>query len=162
MQSKTGKKKSKFSILYYKNEFVSLIEDVDQKTLAAWAIDCTERVMHYYEEKHPDDTRPRNALETLQKWIETGDFKMKIIRGASLGSHAAAREVGEDNAARSVARAAGQTVATAHVSAHAIGGAIYALQAIHRASDILEADTAVAKELDWQKHHLNELKKTPV
>lgn len=80
---------------------------------------------------------------------------MAVIRKASLSSHAAARDVGEDNPARSAARAAGQAVATAHVPTHAIGAAIYALQAIHRDSD--SADAAVTKERDWQVQHLLEL-----
>lgn len=84
-------------------------------------------------------------------------FKMAVIRKASLDSHAAAREVGEDNAARSAARAAGQAVATAHVPTHAIGAAIYALQAIYRATDAAGAAAAVAEERDWQVQRLLEL-----
>jgi hypothetical protein len=82
---------------------------------------------------------------------------MAVIRKASLASHAAAREVGEDSAARSAARAAGQVVATAHVPTHSIGAAIYALQAIHRATNSSDADAAVATERDWQYQHLLEL-----
>jgi hypothetical protein len=82
---------------------------------------------------------------------------MAVIRKASLASHAAAREVGEDSPARSAARAAGQAVATAHVPTHSIGGSIYALQAIHRAANPADADAAVAKERDWQYQHLLEL-----
>jgi hypothetical protein len=150
-------KKSKFSLTQHKNEFEELVKRTDHKTLAVWAIDCAERVLPYFEEKYPDDHRPRNAIETLQTWINTGMFKMAVIRKASLAAHAAAREVGEDNAARSAARAAGQAVATAHVSTHSIGAAIYALQAIHRASSSPDADAAVAKERDWQYQHLLEL-----
>jgi hypothetical protein len=149
--------KSKFSLAAEKAFFLGLVEKTDHKILAAWAIDCAERVMHYFEAQRPQDPRPRNALETLQTWIDTGVFKMAVIRKASLDSHAAARDVGDDNAARSAARAAGQTVATAHVPTHAIGGAIYALQAIHRATDPANADAAVAKERDWQYQHLLEL-----
>ena len=87
---------------------------------------------------------------------------MAVIRKASLTSHAAARDVGEDNAARSVARAAGQAVATAHVPTHAIGAAIYALQAIHRVTDASNADAAVAKEQDWQIQHLLELEERKI
>jgi len=150
---------SKFSLAQHKNYFRELVNKTDQKTLAVWAIDCAERVMHYFEEKYPEDPRPREAIETLQAWIETGVFKMAVIRKASLSSHAAARDVGEDSPARSVARAAGQAVATAHVPTHAIGAAIYALQAIHRASDASEVDSAIAKERDWQTQHLIELRK---
>jgi hypothetical protein len=115
-------------------------------------------VMSYFEEKFPEDQRPRQAIETLQAWIKTGIFKMAVIRKASLSSHAAARDVGEDSPARSVARAAGQAVATAHVPTHSIGAAIYALQAIHRASDSAVADAAVAIERDWQYQRLVELR----
>jgi hypothetical protein len=151
-------KKSKFSLAQHKNFFLGLVNKTDQKTLALWAVDCAERVMPYFEEKYPEDPRPREAIETLQAWIDTGVFKMAVIRKASLSSHAAARDVGEENPARSAARAAGQAVATAHVPTHAIGAAIYALQAIHRASDASEVDSAIAKERDWQTQHLIELR----
>ena len=153
-----GTKKSKFSLTHYKDErIVELVKKTDHKTLAVWAIDCAERVLPYFEEKYPEDHRPRNAIETLQTWINTGVFKMAVIRQASLASHAAAREVGEDNAARSAARAAGQAVATAHVPTHSMGAAIYALQAIYRATNSSDADAAVAKEREWQYQHLLEL-----
>ena len=155
----TRKMKQKFSLLYYRKDerIVELVKTTDHNTLAVWAIDCAERVLPYFEEKYPEDRRPRNAIETLQAWIDTGVFQMADIRKASLDSHAAAREVGEDNPARSAARAAGQAVAIAHVPTHSIGAAIYALQAIHRATDSSDADTAVARERDWQLQHLLEL-----
>ena len=136
---------------------LELVGRTDQKTLALWAIDCAERVMPYFEEKYPKDARPRKAIETLKAWIDTGVFKMTVIRKASLDSHAAAREVGEDSPARSAARAAGQAVATAHVPRHSYGSAIYAQQAIFRASKPSEADAAVAKERQWQIARLREL-----
>ena len=150
-------KKSKFSLAKHKGEFEELVNKTDHKTLAVWAIDCAERVLPHFEEKYPEDLRPRQAIETLQAWIDTGAFKMAVIRKASLSSHAAARDVGEDSTARSAARAAGQAVATAHVPTHAIGAAIYALQAIHRATDASDADAVVVKERDWQYQHLLEL-----
>ena len=152
-------KKSKFSLTRYKDErMVELIKKTHHKTLAMWAIDCTKRVLPYFEEKYPKDHRPQEAIETLQTWINTGVFKMALIRTASLASHAAAREVGEDNAARSAARAAGQAVATAHVRTHAVGSAIYALQAIHRATNDSDVEDAITKEQDWQYQHLLSLR----
>lgn len=112
------------------------------------------RVLPYFESEFPNDPRPRIALDTLQEWLNTGIFNMNIIRVASLASHAAAREVGEDNPARSAARAAGQTVATAHVPRHAYGAAIYAQQAVFRASGPEIALAAAAKERDWQYRNL--------
>lgn len=154
------KKRSKFSITRKDEEMLEAIRTTDHKTLAIWAVDCAERVMPYFEEKHPQDHRPRQAIETLKVWINTGVFKMADIRKASLASHAAAREVGEDSPARSAARAAGQAVATAHVPRHSYGAAIYAQQAIHRATNPSDADAAVAKERDWQYRHLLELRKS--
>ncbi len=152
-------KKPKFSLTRGKDErIVELVKKTDQKTLAVWAIDCAERVLPYFEDKYPEDRRPRQAIETLQAWLNTGVFKMAVIRGASLAAHAAARDVGEDSPARSAAHAAGQAVATAHVPTHSMGPAIYALQAIYRASDCADAEAAVAREREWQYQHLLELR----
>ena len=150
-------KKPKFSVTHKDESIVELVRKTDHKTLAIWAIDCVERVLPYFEEKYPEDHRPRNAIEACWAWINTGVFKMADIRKASLASHAAARKVGEDNAARSAARAAGQAVATAHVPTHSVGAANYALQAVYRATNSSDADAAIAKERDWQYHHLLEL-----
>jgi hypothetical protein len=147
--------KSKFSITHKDEEMLELVSKTDHKTLALWAIDCAERVMPYFEEKYPHDPRPRQAIETLKIWIDTGVFKMSVIRKASLDSHAAAHEVGEDSPARSAARAAGQAVATAHVPRHAYGPAIYAQQAIYRATNSMDA---VERERNWQYQHLLNLR----
>jgi len=151
--------RKKFSITHEDEPMIELLRKTDHKTLAIWAIDCAERVLPYFEKKYPEDHRPRQAIETLQAWINTGVFKMAVIRKASLDSHAAAREVGEDSPARSAAHAAGQAVATAHVPRHSYGPAVYAQQATYRATNSSEADDAVAKERDWQYHHLLELRK---
>src|SRR5215218_6986299 len=131
--------KAKFSIAHNDDEMLALVHATDQKTLAVWAIACAERVMPYFEQQYPDDQRPRHAIEALQRWLHTGVFTMAVIRKASLDAHAAAREVGADTPARSAARAAGQAVATAHVPRHAYGPAVYAQQAIFRATNPSEA-----------------------
>jgi len=151
------KEKSKFSITHKDSEMLELIKNTDHKTLAIWAKDCAKRVMPYFNRKYPEDHRPKLAIEALQAWIDTGEFKMVVMRKASLDSHTAAREVGEDNAARSAARAAGQAVATAHVPRHSYGSAIYAQQAIYRATNSSKASSATAKERDWQYQHLLKL-----
>jgi len=154
-------KQRRFSIAHKDEEMLALMSKTNQKTLAIWAIDCAERVLHYFEEKYPEDPRPKKALKILQEWIDTGKFSMKVIRKASLDAHAAAREVGEDSPARAAARATGQAVATAHAKTHSYGAAIYAQQAIHRATKPSEAGTTAASERDWQFNHLLELEKPP-
>lgn len=146
--------KSTFSHVPHKAFFWETVQKTDQKILARWAIDCAERVLPYFEGQYPHDKRPHHAILELKAWILTGIFKMSVIRKASLGAHAAAREVGVDSPARSAARACGQAVATAHVKTHAIGAAIYGLQAIHRATG---SNEEVEKERKWQYQHLLKL-----
>jgi hypothetical protein len=147
-------KRSTFSLASRDEPLEELVGITEHTTLAIWAIDCVERVLPYFEEVYPEDHRPRKAIEACRAWIDTGVFRMADIRRASLTAHAAAREVGEDTAARSAARAAGQAAATPHVPAHSLAAAKYALQAIYRASPPTDAISAVAKEREWQYQHL--------
>lgn len=152
--------KSTFILTRKDEAMVELIKETDHKTLGIWASACAERVLPYFENAYPDDQRPRQAIDALQAWIKTGIFRMAVIRQASLAAHAAARDVGADTAARSAARAAGQAVATAHVPSHAYGPAIYAQQAIYRATAPFDAAAAVAGERAWQYQRLCELRNT--
>jgi hypothetical protein len=123
----------------------------DQKLLAVWAIKCAEKVLPFFEAAYPQDKRPRQALEVGKTWIKTGIFKMSDIRGASLAAHAAARNAKDNEAACFAARAAGQAVATAHVTQHAYGGAYYALKAVIAA---YQDEKKVTKAYNWQKKNL--------
>lgn len=135
-------------------EFWTLFNRDDHKALALWAADCANHVLPFFEKKYPEDVRPREAIQTLQEWVNTGRFSMSIIRGASLAAHAAAREAKEkDSAACFAARAAGQAVATAHVPTHAIGAALYAIKAV-AATSSMNVNVAVTEERDWQFRRL--------
>lgn len=125
----------------------------DQRLMAIWAVECAARVLPFFENAHPNDSRPREALDVCRTWIRTGIFTMADIRGASLASHAAAREAKDNNAACFAARAAGQAVATAHVPQHAFGGAYYALKAI-AAATLTDVTVEVANEHEWQAQHV--------
>jgi hypothetical protein len=125
----------------------------DQRSLAIWAANCAERVLPFFEKAYPEDDRPRKAIEACRTWVRTGVFRMADIRKASLAAHAAAREAKENNAARFAAHAAGQAVATAHVSQHAFGAAYYALKAVV-AVEPVNAEVKIAEERNWQSRHL--------
>jgi hypothetical protein len=118
----------------------------DQRALALWAADCAEHVLPYFEERFPEDDRPREAIAACREWVRTGIFRMADVRRDSLAAHAAAREAEPGSAARFAARAAGQAVATAHVPSHAIGAAWYGAKA---------ADAAgISGEREWQYERL--------
>lgn len=69
-------------------EFWIFFNRNDHKTLALWAADCAGHVLPFFEEKYPEDSRPRKAIEKCREWARTGEFKMADIRKASLDSHA--------------------------------------------------------------------------
>ncbi len=125
----------------------------DKRILALWAADCAEHVLPYFEGHHPDDDRPRNAIEACRRWAETGVFRMADIRKASLEAHAAARDAGEEDAV-AAAHAAGQAVATAHVPTHALGSAVYAIRAV--AAHTGNTDDGLVRERSWQLERLRE------
>lgn len=119
----------------------------DHKVLGTWAADCAECVLPFFEEKYPEDNRPRKAIEALRTWVKTDVFKMVDIRRNALEAHAAARGTKEEDVvARSAARAAGQALATAHVRTHSLAAAVYVATAIRDATGSLDA---VKKERDW-------------
>jgi hypothetical protein len=144
-----------------KTSMDSMIEELsgraDHKTLATWAADCVERVLPCFEEEHPDDPRPRAAIEALRKWVKTGVFRRADVRKASLDAHAAARNAAEFTPALAAARAAGQAMATAHVPRHALAAAIYAATAVRDATPSPGADEEALRERQWQYRHLLEL-----
>jgi len=88
------------------------------------------RVLPLFEREHPDDTRPRKAIEAITAWAQgKQELGMALVRKLSLDSHAAAREAKTD-AAKFAARAAGQAVAVWHVPTHAMAVPMYACKAI--------------------------------
>jgi hypothetical protein len=118
-------KKPKLAVTSMDKSIEELASRTNHKILAIWAADRAERALPYFEKRYPEENRPRKAIATLRTWVQTGVFKMADIRGAALAAHAAAREVEDNDAALSAARAAGQAVATAHVPRHALAAAIY-------------------------------------
>ena len=125
-----------------------LASTTDQKILAVWALDCAERVLPIFEEKYPNDPRPRQALEAGRAWVH-GEIRVGEARKAAFSAHAAARTAAGDPPASFAARAAGHAAATSHTSGHAIHAADYAVKAA-----LLDQKTS---ERAWQYDHLLKL-----
>jgi hypothetical protein len=128
----------------------------DHLALGLWAAHCAEHLLPDFEETYPDDPRPRDAISTLRAWVQTGEFRMAIIRKASLDAHAAAKAVKpEEQVARFAAHAAGQAVGTAHVPTHALGLVLYSMKLVAALRPI-NVKAAVAQERAWQTQRLPE------
>jgi hypothetical protein len=124
----------------------------DQKLLAIWGAECAEHVLPFFEEKYPKDGRPRKAVEVLRDWIATGVFSMAVVRGASLGAHAAAKGKAEADVVFA-AHAAGQAAGTAHVATHALAASLYGIRAAAARTGSINDGL---KERDWQLERLRE------
>ena len=121
--------------------------NVDRE-LKLFAADCAEHVLHIYEREHPNDDRPRKAVQA------TRDFANGKI-GAAAGD--AARD-----AARAAARAAAGDAARAAAWAAAWDAAWAATWAAARAAARAAAgdaagDAAWDAEIKWQKRHFDEM-----
>jgi hypothetical protein len=134
------------------------LDGQDHRSLALWAADCAWRVLPRFEGEHPEDDRPRRAIEAGRAWAR-GEIKVGEARAAAVAAHAAAREA-DRAAARAAARAAGHAAATAHMAAHARHAAGYAARAVAHAADPDGPDDALAGERDLQYLRLPERLRT--
>ena len=126
------------------------LRDDDHHRLALWAADCAEHVLHFFERVRPGDDRPRRAIGLARAWAR-GEITMTQARTAAFGN-AAAREASD--AAKLAALAAGQAVAVAHVAAHELGAAAYAIRAARAAAPEGEQEQTGRLECQWQRAQL--------
>lgn len=122
------------------------LSEADRRIVAAWAADCAERVLALFEAVVPDDDRPRDAIARARAFARgelsaAGEIRRRFVAGR------AAQGV-TDAAAVAAARAAAQASGVAHMGAHALGAAAYAVKAAALAHP--DDPGAVDRELAWQ------------
>ena len=127
------------------------LTDADHHLLASWAASCAEHVLYLFESVRPEDLRPRLAIEHVRAWMR-GEVTMMQARAAGGHAMGAARDL--QGAARHAAYAAGQAGVVAHVAAHELGAAAYAIKAMRAAVPVTESDAAGRAECRWQREQL--------
>src|SRR5687768_9617265 len=131
------------------------LTDSDHHLLASWAAACAEHVLHLFESAKPSDSRPRHAIEQARAWAR-GEITMMVARAAAGHANAAARDL--SGAPRYAAYAAGQAAVVAHVAAHELGAAAYAIKAACAAATADapegEGESAGRIECRWQRDQL--------
>jgi len=127
------------------------LTDSDHRLLAFWAAASAEHVLHLFESVQPSDARPREAIEQIRAWA-CGELRMSQARAAGGHAMAAAREL--SGAPRHAAYAAGQAAVVAHVAAHELGAAAYAIKAVRAAAPGREGESAGRLECRWQREQL--------
>lgn len=129
------------------------LTDSDHHLLALWAAACAEHVLPLFESAHAQDPRPRQAIDHVRAWTR-GEVTMMESRAA--GGHAMGAARDKHGASRHAAYAAGQAGAVAHVAAHDLGAAAYAIKAARAAAPDGEAAAAGRRECRWQRDQLPE------
>jgi hypothetical protein len=127
------------------------LTDADHHLLALWAATCAEHVLGLFESACPGDPLPRQAVEAARAWVR-GELPMMAARAAGGHAMGAARDL--RGAARHAAYAAGQAGAVAHVAAHDLGAAAYAIKAVRAAAPEGTAEAAGRAECRWQRDQL--------
>lgn len=129
------------------------LTDSDHHLLALWAAACAEHVLGLFESARPEDPRPRQAIECARAWVR-GEARMMQTRAAGGHAMGAARDL--RGAARFAAYAAGQAAVVAHVAAHELGAAAYAIKAVRAAAPKGGSEAAGRLECQWQRDRLPE------
>jgi hypothetical protein len=127
------------------------LTDADHRLLALWAAACAEHVLHHFEAVQPSDNRPRDAIRGVRAWAR-GQRTMTASRAAGGHAMAAARPL--SGPARHAAFAAGQAAVVAHVAAHELGAAAYAIKAARASAAPGDADAVGRRECRWQRRQL--------
>lgn len=127
------KLKRKNQVLFSKNseylqDLTELFSGRSHRVIALWAFDFANESIGIFEEKYPNEDRPRQALMAVQDWA-AGKIKMRLAQRKILDCHAVAKELSnkEDIA---IIHSIGQACAVVHTAGHAIGYPIYDLTAI--------------------------------
>jgi hypothetical protein len=128
-----------------------VLADDDHHMLALWAATCAEHVLPLFEAARPDDPRPRNAIDVGRAWAR-GEVTMTEARTAGGHANGAARDLA--GAPRFAAYAAAQAALVAHVAAHELGAAAYAIKAVQASAPAGTGRAAGRDEVRWQREQL--------
>jgi len=127
------------------------LTDSDHHLLVLWAAACAEHVLHLFESAYLEDPRPRQAIEHARAWVR-GEVTMMESRAA--GGHAMGAARDKRGAARHAAYAAGQAGVVAHVAAHELGAAAYAIKAARATARDGKSEVVGRVECRWQRDQL--------
>lgn len=129
-------------------------EQVLLRAVALWAVNYADRALTIFEDYHPEDVRPRQAIEAAREFGQ-GKKRDKNLRVVALASFKAAKDI--DEASKYAARAATLTasVAYAHTdlqtglpgirqARHILGPIVYSAFALEMADN---NDTSVGDDI---------------
>ena len=118
----------------------------DIRHVTAFAATCARRALPVFEASHPNDLRPRSAIDGAETFAETGQ-RTAALRQLAWAAHKAAREVpasAATDAALSAMHAAGAAflhpLYSPHQVKHILGSAVHLM---------LTDSKAVVEQIEW-------------
>ena len=153
----------------YKNKLVLVLKnqiayELPLKMISVkWAVACTERCLHIFEEERPNDNRPRLAIEAARQWIIDPTINTDHAHAAAAHAAHAARAANAANtdaaAANAASAASAAYAAYAAYDVHNTNVASYAACAAVRAAYAASASDAAAAavEQEWSRNKLIEI-----
>ena len=127
-----------------------------ERTVIAWckaddilhefACQCADNTIHYFEEKFPDDKRPRLAIEARRKF-KNGEISAEELTAARSAAWSAARSAA-DSAVRSAARSAAESATDSAAWSAAWSAARSAAESAAR-STVRSAARSAAESAVW-------------
>lgn len=117
----------------------------DLREVTGFAVRCAELVLPLFERAHPDDRRPRAAIDVAQTFVDGGE-RTKALRDAAWAAHRAARETGDAGeaaasaAARAAADAAGAAFLHPLAKATQVGHILGSAAQVARARELAAGD----------------------
>lgn len=142
----------------YMQDLIKLFEIQNHRVMALWAFDFASESIAKFEEKYPEEKRPREALEKAKDWA-SGKIKMHLAQRKILDCHAVTKEM-ENKEDIAICHSIGQVCAVVHTARHAIGYALYDLTAliykygIENCKDVVEQRKKeyIEKIRYWNEH----------
>jgi hypothetical protein len=147
---------------------VSQVGTLTQIIAVQWAAECARRVLKHYEDRYPEDKRPREAIQAALKWAKDPTEANRDAADADAAAYdaydaaSAAAYAAYDAASAAAASAAAYAAAAAASAAAydanaATNAAAYAAHAAYAAYAAADASNARKKEREWQSDRLLKL-----
>ncbi|ETA07287.1 hypothetical protein V525_07985 [Gordonia alkanivorans CGMCC 6845] len=128
------------------------LSDSDRRLLARWALECAERVLPLFDADTSAQAEIRDAVARTRAYSAGEGSTAEEISKRLVAVKAA--KAATTPAGAAAARAVAQASAVAHMGAHALGAAAYAVKAVSLANK--DQPELVADEIRWQLTQLTD------
>lgn len=129
---------------------IQTLGDADRRTIARWAAACAERVLPLFDADAAAVEQVHDAVARTRAYSRGESTAAEEIAKRMIAVKAAGRATTPAGAA--AARSAAQASGVAHLAAHALGAAAYAVKAVSLANP--DRPEAEQEEIRWQLEHL--------